>query len=202
MNAKPARLLNRSAALLAVVSLSTLVVPAQPATDGKSENRPPIGRQFQRPDRPGGFQSGPQGGMAGGGLLLPTLQRVLTEEQRASLRAIMEGQREKTRELEEKLRETRRELLKVSVIEKFDEAAVRSKALEFAKLDAEFTVLRAKAFSQMKPALTKEQIEELKNPPPMEGGGNRGEGDRRPPGRKPTGPRDENDLPVPPKPDK
>jgi Spy/CpxP family protein refolding chaperone len=187
----------RFATLLTASSLCALTVFAQPAADGKPVNRPLAGRQFPRGDRPGG---GFQPGGMGGGQFLPMLQRVLTEEQRASLRSAMEAQREKARDLEEKLRDARRELLKASVLDPFDEDSVRSKALEVGKLDAEMTVLRAKAFAKMKPALSPEQIEQFKNPPPLEGGG-QNQIPRRS-GRVPAGPRDENDLPLPPKADK
>jgi Spy/CpxP family protein refolding chaperone len=175
-----------------------LTVFAQPTADGKPENRPPAGRQFPRGDRPGG---GFQPGGMGGGQFAPMLQRVLTEEQRASLRSTMDAQREKARDLEEKLRAARRELLKASVLDPFDEDAVRSKALEVGKLDAEMTVLRARALAQMKPALSTEQIEQLRNPPPLEGPAGQNQIPRRP-GRPPGGPRDENDLPLPPKAEK
>jgi Spy/CpxP family protein refolding chaperone len=131
------------------------------------------------------------------------LERVLTDEQRASLREGMEKQRDKNRDLEEKLRDVRKDLFQASIAEKFDEDAIRKKALEVGKLEAEQTVLRAKAMSQMKPALSSEQLEKLKNPPPFEPGEFRrdmrdqqGQGDRRP-----RGPRDENDLPPKPKPE-
>jgi len=108
------------------------------------------------------------------------------------------------REVEEKLRDARRDLLQASMIEKYDEEAIRKKALEVGKFDAELTVLRAKAFSKMKPALSAEQIEQIKNPPQLEGGPNRGDngGEPRRPGRFSDKPRDENDLPVKPKTEK
>ena len=180
------------AILLTASALCALTSFAQPAPEGKPENRPPGGRQPQFRERMQGMiqRDGP-----GGGQFMPMVQRVLTEEQRTSLRSAMEAQREKSRELEEKMRDARRELLKASVLDKFAEDAVRSKALEVAKLEAELTVLRAKAFSEMKPALSQEQIEELKNPPPMEGAGNRGENFPAPNRR---GVRDAYDLPVTP----
>jgi len=195
--------MNSTTVLRGLCSLSAAVATlvcadralAQPTTGEKPENRPAPGRAAPRGERPGGFQPG----MMGGGQFMPQLQRVLTDEQRTSLRAAMDEQRDKSRELEEKMREARRALLKASLLDAFDEEAVRAKALEVAKLDAELTVLRAKAFAQMKPALSKSQIEELRNPPPFEGGFNRGENDARPPGRKFNGPRDENDLPAAPK---
>lgn len=168
-------------------------------SDNKPENRP--NRQFPRGERPaGGFQPGAAMGAAGH--FLPFLERVLTEEQRTSLRNAMEQQREQVRSLEQKLQDARRDLLKASVVEKFDEDSVRNKALEVAKLDAEMTVLRAKAFSQMKPPLSPDQLEQLRNAP-RDGGENRGDSPApRRDDRKPVGPRDENDLPLPPKADK
>ena len=119
------------------------------------------------------------------------LMGVLTEEQRASMRTAMEEQREKVRGLEEKLREARREMLEAGLTKKFDEDAVRAKALETAKLEAEMTVLRVKAFSQMRPPLSADQIEKIKNAPPL-----RGENRDEPPRRRPDIKRDENGLPL------
>ena len=72
-----------------------------------------------------------------------------------------------------------------------------------AKLDAELTVMRAKALSQVKPPLSKEQIEKIKHPQPLEGTPGRGR-DFRPGERTRPNPlqpgRDEHDLPPPPKP--
>lgn len=170
------------AALFACAGLST----AQPASpDRPRPDRAPQQRPFGGGARFGGGQPGQ---------LFPLMERVLTEDQRQSLRSAMEAQREQSREIEGKLREARRELMKTGMIDKFDEAAVRAKALEAAKLDAELTVLRAKAFSQMKPPLSAEQIEQLKNPPPFEGGEGRRDLPRRP-DRGASGSRDENDLP-------
>src|SRR5262249_29697806 len=91
---------------------------------------------------------GPFGaGAMGGGPGIERVFSVLTDEQRASLREAMEGQFEKVRGLEEKLREARRALLEAALVEKFDETAVREKAEAAAKLEAEVTVIRAKAFS-------------------------------------------------------
>jgi hypothetical protein len=61
-------------------------------------------------------------------------------------------------------------MFQAGLVQKFDEDALRQKALEAGRLDAELTVLRAKALSKMKPPLSPEQIEKLKNPPPFEGG--------------------------------
>jgi Spy/CpxP family protein refolding chaperone len=119
------------------------------------------------------------------------LQGILTEEQRASLREAMEGQREKMRELEEKTRTARQGLLTAGLTEKFDEEAVRQKALNAAKFEAEITVLRARAFSKMRPPLSPEQIEKLKSPP-----ADRGEDQPEAPRRRPEVRRDEHGLPL------
>jgi len=87
---------------------------------------------------------------------------VLTEEQKTSFREAIQSQREKVREIEEKLRDARKELLEAGLKEKFDEEAVRQKAMAAAKLEAEMMVIRAKAFSQMRPPLSTEQIEKLR----------------------------------------
>jgi Spy/CpxP family protein refolding chaperone len=123
------------------------------------------------------------------------LQSILTEEQRASLREAMQGQREKLRELEEKIRDARRELLTAGLTDKFDEDAVRQKAMAAAKLDAELTVVRAKAFSQMRPVLSSEQLEKLKAAPAF---GNREEEQPAAPRRRADIPRDEHGLPLKP----
>jgi len=119
--------------------------------------------------------------------------QVLTEEQRASLREAMESQREKTRDLRQKLRDVRKALFEAGLTSAFDEEAVRSKAMEVAKLDAEMTVLRAKALSQIKPPLSAEQIEKLKNS--FQAGPLDSEGAPR--GRRSNFRRDQNDLPLP-----
>jgi len=103
----------------------------------------------------------------------------------------MDDHRDKVRGLEEKLRDVRKGLFEAGLTQKFDEAAVRDKAMEAAKLDAEMTVLRVKAFSEMRPPLSAEQMEKLKNLASA-GGENRAEPERSRPDVK----RDENGLPL------
>jgi Spy/CpxP family protein refolding chaperone len=182
-------------ALLAVICLPTL---AQPGPDNAPKRpQPPL--DARRGDRlPFG---GPQGWQPG--RYPPLFERVLTEEQRDSLREAMESQRDKMRDLEEKLRDARKEMFQAGLAQKFDEDALRQKALEAGRLDAELTVLRAKALSKMKPPLSADQIGKLKNPPPFESEPRpEFRRDERPRGDRPQrGPRDEHDLPPPPKPD-
>ena len=141
-----------------------------------------------RPNRPGQLPAAAMGRFAPG---YDRMMGVLTEEQRTSLRAAMEDQRDKIRGLEEKLRDARKELFETGLTQKFDEEAVHRKAMEAAKLDAEMAVVRVKAFSQMRPPLSAEQIERIKNQAPG-GGESRGEPERSRPDVK----RDENGLPL------
>ena len=191
-----ARRVSTGIALLAVTCLPTL---AQPGPDNAPKRpQPPL--DARRGDRLA--FGGPQGWQPG--RYAPLLERVLSEEQRLSLREAMETQRDKIRDLEEKLRDARKEMFQAGLVQKFDEEALRQKALEAGRLDAELTVLRAKALSKLKPPLSPEQIEKLKNPPPFEGGEPRPEfrRDERPRADRPQrGPRDENDLPPKPKPE-
>jgi Spy/CpxP family protein refolding chaperone len=130
-------------------------------------------------------------GEGAGGSLEGRLMSILTDEQRRSLRDAMQDQREKIRELEVQLRGSRRAVLEASLKPEFDEQGLREKAMVAAKAEAELTVLRAKAVSQLKPPLTPGQIERLKEP--MVPGPGRF-GNQRLLGR-PDGPRDDNGLP-------
>lgn len=173
---------------------ATLLVQAQPNPDNPVRPRPPI------EDRQRGTRPEPRMQPVAG---LPLMERVLTEEQRQSIREIMASQRETVRALQEKIRAARQDLLKASLAEPFDEATVRAKAQVVANLETDLTVVRAKALSQVQPPLSDRQIERMMNPPPADrmapaNGGPR-PGDR--PGERP--PRDGRDgggLPRPPKP--
>ena len=183
-------------ALATALLLNTLLVAqAQPNPDKPDRPRPPVGER-QRGEGPGSrFQPGPGG---------PNMERVLTEEQRQSMRDIMSAQREEMRGIQEKMRTARQELLKAALAETLDEDVVRAKALVVAKLEAEMTVLRVKAIAQVLPPLSEEQVEQILNPPmpnqmqrrdgepgPGEGRGN----------RPPRGPRDGDGQSRPPKSD-
>jgi Spy/CpxP family protein refolding chaperone len=149
----------------------------------------PAGGQ-PRPERSARSRSERMPPGAAVGRVGPGFERVmslLTGEQRASLREAMEAQREKTRELEEQIRRARAELFSSSLSQTFDEETVRSKAMTAAKLEAEMSVLRAKVFSTMKPALSVEQLREIRESFP------RVDTRSATPPRRPD--RDENDLP-------
>ena len=137
-------------------------------------------------------------GLAGGpGRFGPGYQRllsVLTDEQKDSLRAAMDQQREKVRELEDRLRDATRDLYASGLMGSFDEDLVRKKADTVAKLEADMTVLRFKAFSRMRPQLSSEQLAKLRELPAGPGGEAPIQGEL--PRKRPDRPRDENGLPV------
>jgi len=145
-----------------------------PAPAPRPERR--IARQATEPNRSG---TGPE-----------RINDLLTEEQRVSLRKAMESQRDQVRGLELKLREARKEIYNTGLNSKFDENAVREKAMAVAKIEGEMTVLRVKALSQIQPPLSPEQIQKLQSLPP--GGGQRPLDRTR---EAPPANRDENGLP-------
>ena len=149
--------------------------------------------QTEKQNRTDGRPLGIDGPPARFGAGYERLFAVLTEEQRSSLRSAMADERETIRGLEEKLRQARRELFDAGLNPKFDEDLVRNKAMAMAKIEAEMTVVRTRAFSKLQPPLSAEQIAKLKEAPALNSSGDaRGESS----GRRQTGPRDENDLPV------
>lgn len=169
------------------VTLSSLPhAVAQPDPGTRPGRRGPLPEE-QRGERP-------RGPAMAGSRFVPGLERVmvvLTPEQRDSIREAMGEQRDKVRNLEEKIREARKELLEIGLRDNFSESAIRKQATAVAKLEAERTVLLAKALSRVHPRLSEEQIERIKNPSPADFA----------PGRRP-GPanrqdfrRDENNLP-------
>jgi Spy/CpxP family protein refolding chaperone len=180
----------------AILLGSLLLSSAQPAPERGPDRSQPSG-EFRR----GQGQPGRRAQAVPG---LDRIFAVLNLEQRTSLRDALQPSGEKMRAVEEKLREARKDLLEKCVAENFDKEAIRNKAVEVGKLEAERTVLFAEAFSKVRPRLTEEQLEKIKNPPPPEPGGRpalRPEGQPETPprdGRRPE--RDANDLPPPPKP--
>lgn len=178
------------AAIILLASLAAAFAQPKPEGNPPKPNAP----------NPGRFQDRLAGTVRRGDPFVERFVNVLTDEQKESFRKASEGQRDKSRELEEKLRDARKAILEATLAEKLDEDALRKKFMDAAKIDADLTVLRAKALSQVKPPLSKEQIEKLKAPQTMEGGNFRGRfgNEER---AKPIEPgRDKNDLPPPPKP--
>jgi Spy/CpxP family protein refolding chaperone len=145
-----------------------------------------------QPQRPQNFAPGER--------FFPMLNRVLTDEQRESLRALAQAQRDQIRPLEEKLMAVRRALLDAAVSGKPDENLIRQNADALAKAESELTVIYVRAISQIKPPLTPEQIGQMKNLQPGAGRFQAAPPEKSPPEKHldlpPPLPRDTNDLPV------
>lgn len=137
-----------------------------------------------RPNQPAGEARGGQPGFRGGPAQgLPLMEQLLTDDQRDSLRQVMEAQREKMRGLQEKIRDARKALMKAALADDFKEEVVKARALDVAKLEAEVTVMRLKAVAEVQPALSKEQLEKILNPPQPRGLGP-DDGNNRPANRR------------------
>ena len=96
------------------------------------------------------------------GMAIGGLYNVMTEQQRTSYQEAMRDIRPQFLQLDSQLRAARRDLFDTSVSTKFDEAVVRQKAQAVANIEAEITVLRVKALSQVQPPMTPGQIEQIK----------------------------------------
>ena len=131
------------------------------------------------------------------------VESILDQEQRMKFGEEMQGQRDKMRELNEKSIRLRRELDEALFGEKLDEGIVRKKTTELSELEAERSLIRARAFAKVRPTLTEEQLERLKNMRaesgrmnrPGEGGFRQSQPQQRPP-RPPEG-LNEDVLPPP-----
>lgn len=141
-------------------------------------------------------QQGPNGI---GDRFFPALGRILTQDQRDSLRHMIIAQRARFIPLEQQLRSSRQALLGQIAGGKFDENAARQYAEQSARAEAELTVMFAKMLSQMQPPLSPVQVRQLQNFQPgrfadfADGGGGPPESHLKLP---PALPRDTNDLPV------
>jgi Spy/CpxP family protein refolding chaperone len=129
----------------------------------------------------------------------PTLGRLLTDDQRQSLRDLMQSRRDQLQPLEKEMRTSRQALLSQITSGPFDENLVRQYAEQSARAESELTVIFAKALSQMQPPLSAQQIRQLRNFQPGrfqdfdQGGGDEPQSHLKLP---PPLPRDTNDLPM------
>lgn len=90
------------------------------------------------------------------------LFRDLNEDQRASLRGFFEAQQKVMREMSERSMRLRREIAEQAMAEKLNEGLIREKTMEAAKLEAEATIARARAFAQVRERLPRETVERLR----------------------------------------
>jgi Spy/CpxP family protein refolding chaperone len=174
------------AAFILIVGI-TIPAPGQTQTEREKRSERPAAKRGEAAETP------PAQGRSGA-ILERILTSVLTEEQRASLRQAMEKNQEKIRDIERRAREARRAMLETSLAEEFNESKVKEKALAAAKIEAELTVMRAKALAELQPPLTDEQRSRLKDMLSRGPGSESGAGARPP--RHPDIPRDQNGLPL------
>jgi Spy/CpxP family protein refolding chaperone len=90
------------------------------------------------------------------------VETILDQNQRMQFAEEMRGQRDKMRELNEKSVRLRRELEEALFGEKLDEGQVRRKTAELSEIEAERSLIRARAFAKIRPSLSEEQLERLK----------------------------------------
>lgn len=93
----------------------------------------------------------------------PLINRILTDDQRQSLRQIIGSERDQIRPLEEKIRNSRQSLLDMTVSGNFNENLATRYAGETARAEADLLVIYSRALSQMQPKLSGQQIAQLKN---------------------------------------
>ncbi|MFA6545568.1 MAG: hypothetical protein WCS99_14210 [Limisphaerales bacterium] len=186
---------------------------------GRAQDRPPEGQRPPRGDfRPGDTSGGdrreggprreesrrddaPRGERGEGQrpqFNPQELFRDLNDDQRDALRGFFESIQGVMRETGEKSMRLRREIVESSMADKPNEGLIRDKIMEAAKLEAEATIARVRAFADVREKLPKETVERLRGMiagmgprPGMQGqqpGGSRdgnfrrpgAEGDRRP----------------------
>lgn len=87
----------------------------------------------------------------------------LSPDQRQSLREAFRKAQEKSRDLGSKMREARARLQDAIWAERMDESAIRDRAREVARIEAELAVVRARAFASIRPKLSPDQVERLRN---------------------------------------
>lgn len=184
-----------NAALVTILVVGATLTAAEPRDAPRRPGNPPIdGQGFQRP-MPGQFQGG--GGM-------PPVESILDHEQRMKFSEEMRLHRERVRELNEKSAQLRRELNEALFGEKLDEELVRKKTAELSELEAERSLIRARAFAKVRSSLTEQQLERLNTLRSESGRVNRSAADGfRPPQPRPFRPpegRENEDVLPPPRP--
>lgn len=112
--------------------------------------------------RPPGAGAGPNRPGPGGPARPMDIGRILNDEQREEFRNAMQGNREKMRAIEEKSARLRREIEEAVMAETLDEKAIRDRTRELSDLEAERILLRARAIAKIRPSLTPEQLQKMK----------------------------------------
>ena len=170
--------INISVAMLATFINGSALNAAETGSGATRRAGPPGGTGADSPRGPG--QRMMQGQQRGGGF---PFEMILDEDQRGQVREEMMGQRDKLRQIDEKSAKLRRELDDAMFADKLDEKLVREKHAALAEFEAERSLMRARVFAKVRPSLSNEQLERLKDMRAQMSRGNRpGEGGIRPPG--------------------
>jgi Spy/CpxP family protein refolding chaperone len=142
-----------------------------------------------------------EAGNGTGERFFPMLGRVLTVNQRQSLLQILGSERGEIRPLEEKLHASRVAMLNEITAGSFDENRIRQDAGKSAAVEADLSVIFARALSKMQPPLSAQQVAQLKSFDPGHFRQARREADPQPAPEvhlklPPSLPTDTNGLPV------
>ena len=146
-------------ALLMTAFGAAVVQAADRNTDAPRGPRPVDSVRVERgPSPPGERLAGVQPRIGG----FP-IESVLDEEQRAEFRQAMQSHREELRDLEQRAAKLRREYDEALFAENLDEKLVREKSTALAEIDTDRALIRARAFAKVRPSLSDEQLERLRN---------------------------------------
>jgi len=104
---------------------------------------------------------GPDGKEHPGGRFLERMTKILdlSAAQQVSIKQVLAAEQEKTATLHEKKRENRQQLRQAETAQPFDENAIRLLAEQQGAIEAELTIARARAHSQIDALLTPAQRE-------------------------------------------
>ena len=128
----------------------------------------PRREELRRDQAPRGeFRPGERGEVRGvdgqrGGVNPQDLFHDLNDQQRMALRGFFETNQDVMRETGEKLARLRREIAESAVSDKPNEELIRDKSMAVAKLEADVTLARARAFARVRDQLPKETVERLR----------------------------------------
>jgi uncharacterized membrane protein len=87
---------------------------------------------------------------------------VLTEEQLASYKKNITDKQAEMMELNSRRQAARQEISHLVLSPKLDENLIRQKIMDEAKIEADLAIMQAKAFAEIQPPLSDEQLEKLK----------------------------------------
>jgi Spy/CpxP family protein refolding chaperone len=138
-----------------VLAVSGLALAPLFAQDGPPQGGPPMRRMG--PGGPGGpgFGPGPGGPLGDLGFALRQLE--LTDTQREQVRGVMQAHQAEFKELGDRMRTAREALDAAISADTIDESAIRGRSAEWAAVEADGAVLRARVRQEVFGLLTPEQ---------------------------------------------